>query len=75
MGLSRFEPLFEREGVTVSRSPWGPGDNIGRLNLMTAQSRPAVLSRADGSRIYDLAVDYFLGMPSWTAAGDQTRND
>ena len=72
MGISPFEPLFERDGVTVSRSPWGPGDNIGRLNLMTAQSRQAVLSRADGSRIYDLAVDYFLGMPSWAAAGDPT---
>lgn len=70
MGIPPFEPLFEREGVTVSRSPWGPGDNIGRLNLMTAQSRQAVLSRADGSRVYDLAVDYFLGMPSWAAAGD-----
>ncbi len=72
MGISPFEPLFEREGVSVSRSPWGPGDNIGRLNLMTAQSRQAVLSRADARRVYDLAVDYFLGMPSWAAAGDPT---
>lgn len=65
-----YETLFERDGVSVSRSPWGPGDNVGRLNLMTAQSRQAVLSRADGSRVFDLAVDYFLGMPSWAAAGD-----
>jgi kynurenine formamidase len=70
MGIAAYEALFERDGVTVSRSPWGPEDNIGRLNLMTAESRQAVLARADGSRIFDLAVDYFIGMPSWAAAGD-----
>jgi len=70
MGSARFQTLFERDGVTVSRSPWGPQDNVGRLNMMTAQSRQAVLSRADGSRVFDLAVDYFVGMPSWAAAGD-----
>jgi kynurenine formamidase len=70
VGSAQFEALFERDGVSVSRSPWGPEDNVGRLNLMTAQSRQAVLSRADGSRIFDLAVDYFVGMPSWAAAGD-----
>jgi kynurenine formamidase len=69
-GIAAYEALFERDGVTVSRSPWGPADNIGRLNLMTAESQQAVLARADGSRIFDLAVDYFLGMPSWAAAGD-----
>jgi kynurenine formamidase len=70
MGSAPYEALFERDGVTVSRSPWGPDDNVGRLNLMTPTSRQAVLSRADGSRVFDLAVDYFLGMPSWAAAGD-----
>ena len=72
MSTPPYEPLFERDGVTVSRSPWGPDDNIGRLNLMTPQSRQAALSRADSSRVYDLAVEYFLGMPSWAAAGDPT---
>jgi len=70
MGSPSYEAIFERDGVTVSRSPWGPDDNVGRLNLMTPESRQAVLARADGSRIYDLAVDFFLGMPSWAAAGD-----
>lgn len=51
-------------------SPWGPADQIGRLNLMTPESRAAVLARLDGSAAYDLAVDYFIGMPSWQAAGD-----
>jgi len=66
----RFDRLFERDGLTVSRSPWGPDDQIGRLNLMTPASQAEVLARIDGSRIFDLAVDYFMGMPSWTAAQD-----
>ena len=55
---------------TVGTSPWGPEDEIGRLNLMTAESRAAVLSRVDGAATYDLSVEYFIGMPSWQAAGD-----
>lgn len=70
MGSAPYEAIFECDGVTVSRSPWGPDDNVGRLNLMTPTSRQEVLSRADGSRVFDLAVDYFVGMPSWAAAGD-----
>ncbi len=56
---------------SVGRSPWGPRDEIGRLNLMTPASRAAVLSRIRGDgRVYDLSVEYFIGMPSWQAAGD-----
>lgn len=66
----RFERLFAREGLSVSRSPWGAGDEIGRLNWMTSESQASILARADGSRVYDLAVEYFVGMPSWTAAQD-----
>ncbi|MEQ9569047.1 MAG: cyclase family protein, partial [Longimicrobiales bacterium] len=33
-------------------------------------SRAAVLSRLAGGAAYDLSVDYFIGMPSWQAAGD-----
>ena len=54
----------------VGVSPWGPTDQIGRLNLITPESRTKVLSRIDGSAIYDLSVEYFIGMPSWQAAGD-----
>lgn len=54
----------------VGVSPWGPTDEIGRLNLITAESRTKVLSRVDGSATYDLSVEYFIGMPSWQAAGD-----
>ena len=54
----------------VGTSPWGPADQIGRLNLMTPQSQGAVLSRLAGGKSYDLSVDYYIGMPSWQAAGD-----
>ncbi len=55
---------------TVGKSPWGPDDEIGRLNLMTAASQQVILSRIAGGASYDLSVEYFIGMPSWQAAGD-----
>ncbi len=54
----------------AAKSPWGADDEIGRLNLMTDTSRLAVLGRISSGKIYDLGVDYFLGMPSWQAIGD-----
>jgi kynurenine formamidase len=54
----------------VGASPWGPDDEIGRLNLMTDESRADVLRRVRGGKIYDLAVEYRVGMPSWFALGD-----
>ncbi|MBZ7926709.1 cyclase family protein [Ensifer adhaerens] len=54
----------------VGKSPWGQKDEIGRLNLITPASRAAILSRIEGTGSYDLAVEYFIGMPSWEAAGD-----
>lgn len=55
---------------TVGTSPWGPHDDLGRLNLMTPESRGRILGRITGGATYDLSVDYFIGMPSWQAAGD-----
>jgi len=54
----------------VGTSPWGPGDQIGRLNLMTDETRASILARVRGGKAYDLSVEYFIGMPSWQAAGD-----
>jgi kynurenine formamidase len=54
----------------VGKSPWGPDDQIGRLNLMTDSSRAAIVSRIRGGRSYDLSVEYFVGMPSWYGIGD-----
>ena len=55
---------------TAGESPWGPDDELGRLNLITDESRAAVMSRIDPARAYDLSVEYYVGMPSWQAAGD-----
>lgn len=63
--LARESPATE-----VGQSPWGAQDEIGRLNLMTDETRAAVMSRITGGKAYDLSVDYFIGMPSWQAAGD-----
>ncbi|AOY02310.1 cyclase [Jeongeupia sp. USM3] len=54
----------------VGISPWGANDEIGRLNLITPASRAAIMARVSGEQVYDLAVDYFVGMPSWQEAGD-----
>ncbi len=54
----------------VGRSPWGPDDELGRLNLMTKASRAEIVGRAGGARLYDLSVEYFVGMPSWHGIGD-----
>lgn len=55
-----------------SKSPWGPEDEIGRLNLITPESRAKVLDSIDITQSFDISVDYFVGMPSWSAAGDQS---
>ncbi|WP_203236774.1 cyclase family protein [Nocardia panacis] len=57
-------------GRQVATSPYGPDDQIGRLNLMTARSRAEVIANIDASRMFDLSVDYFIGMPSWQLIGD-----
>lgn len=60
----------EKPPSRAGRSPWGPSDEIGTLNMMTAASRSAVLVRVNGERLYDLSVEYFVGMPSWYLLGD-----
>lgn len=56
------------------QSPFGPDDEIGMLNMQLNESlAAAVLPRIDFSRpIYDLSVEYFVGMPSWTKTGEPT---
>ena len=54
----------------VSASPFGADDQIGMLNLIDAESRAAIVSRADAGKVFDLAVDHFVGMPGWLAAND-----
>ena len=70
VGSLRWEAILERNGHTVCKSPWGPDDEIGRLNWITPESQRAVLERLDPSAVFDLAVSNFLGMPGWFSAGD-----
>jgi hypothetical protein len=53
----------------VTKSPFGPDDQIGMLNLITPESMRAVVSQADAGHTVDLSVDYFIGMPSFVGAG------
>jgi kynurenine formamidase len=62
--------MGKRADVQVTTSPWGPDDQCGALNRMTPASQGEILARADGSRIYDMSIDNFVGMPSFQAAGD-----
>ncbi|WP_416864283.1 MAG: cyclase family protein [Imperialibacter sp.] len=54
----------------VGESPWGPDDEIGTLNMMTEASQLQVLSQIVSGKVYDLSVDYFVGMPSFHSLGD-----
>jgi kynurenine formamidase len=65
-----WEALHEHDGLKVSKSPWGSDDEIGRLNWITPETNKAILEHLDGSHVFDLNVEYFIGMPSWSAAGD-----
>jgi kynurenine formamidase len=62
--------MANKADIQVATSPHGVDDQLGALNLMTAASQASILARADASRIYDLSIDYFVGMPSFQAAGD-----
>src|SRR5437763_1202656 len=64
------DAVLNRGGVKVAKSPWGPGDEIGRLNWVTRQTTRTILDHLDGRHMFDLNVEYFIGMPSWVAAGD-----
>lgn len=56
----------------VTSSPYGSDDQIGMLNVISPESRSAILSNADPTRVFDLAVDHFIGMPGYFPAGDPT---
>ena len=52
-----------------TQSPFGKDDEIGMLNLITPDTMRSAMSVADMGHVIDMSVDYFLGMPSFTAAG------
>ena len=46
---SSRRPADQDGGVKVSKSPWGPDDEIGRLNWITPETNAAILEHLDGS--------------------------
>ena len=59
----------------AAKSPWGPADEIGTLNMMTEASRFDVLGRIASGKVYDLGVELFVGMPTCCAPfGDPTAS-
>lgn len=54
----------------VSTSPFGPDDEIGMLNLITPELSASMLAQADVTTMFDLSVEMFPGMPTWTAGGE-----
>ncbi|MEE8350275.1 MAG: cyclase family protein [Acidobacteriota bacterium] len=60
----------QESGEQVGQSPWGPGDEIGTLNRMTETTRLEILSRVSSGKVYDLGVEFFVGMPSFYGRGD-----
>jgi kynurenine formamidase len=54
----------------VGKSSIGAEDQLGKLSLMTSATQAKILACASASRIYDLAFDFFSGMPSFTELGD-----
>lgn len=54
----------------VGVSPWGADDEIGTLNMMSEESRHEALLDITSGKVYDLSVEYFVGMPSFHSLGD-----
>lgn len=70
LDIGPYEAIMARDGVQVSKSPWGVADEIGRLNWVTPGHVQATLAQIGTAKTFELSVDYFVGMPSWTASGD-----
>jgi kynurenine formamidase len=51
-------------------SPWGKSDEIGSLNMMSDSANLALFSKLRTGKVYDLGVEYFIGMPGFTELGD-----
>lgn len=60
--------LYAQEKAGIS--PWGKEDEIGTLNMMNDVSRLKTLQSVETGKIYDLSVEYFVGMPSFHMLGD-----
>jgi kynurenine formamidase len=60
----------EAQPRKVTQSPFGKDDQMGMLNILTPEMREEVLDTADPRVTFDLAVEYFMGMPAYLGADD-----
>ena len=73
LAMASGEAVAQIAKNVAAKSPWGPADEIGTLNMMTDASRLDVLKQVAGGKVYDLGVDLFVGMPTCCAPfGDPT---
>lgn len=64
---------YRAQAGTASTSPFGPDDQVGMPNLVTPASMRSVVESVDLYKVFDLSVDFFVEMPSWTSlTGDPT---
>jgi kynurenine formamidase len=70
IGLALVSAATTAAPAEVAASPWGPNDELGAMNLQSHETRSEILNRLSPGRVYDLSVDYFIGMPSWHGVGD-----
>jgi kynurenine formamidase len=56
--------------VKVDKAPRKMATEIGTLRMMTPESREAVFRRIAADKVYDLSVQYFIGLPSWYSDDD-----
>jgi len=73
LALASGQAVAQIAKNVAAKSPWGPADEIGTLNMMTDASRFDVLKQIASGKVYDLGVDLFVGMPTCCAPfGDPT---
>jgi kynurenine formamidase len=68
LGVSTRELWTQVAKDMAAKSPWGPNDEIGTLNMMTDASRFDILKQIAAGKIYDLSVDLYVGMPGCCAS-------
>jgi kynurenine formamidase len=61
---------YQAQRGRPSTSPFGPDDEIGMLNVLTPDLRRSIINEADAATVFDLSVDFFMGMPVWQEFGD-----
>ncbi len=73
-GIASAQPIPASPWVYEGGRPAGEGSgaatpraagDLGTLTMITAESRNDIMSRVSGDRVYDLQVQYFIGLSSW----------